>query len=450
MFDQLGQSLQRVFRNLRGYGALSDRNVQEALREVRLALLEADVQYDVARSFIARVKERCLGEAVLDSITPGQQVIARIHEELVTLLGGARADLDYSAWPTSVMLLGLHGAGKTTTAAKLARRWKADGKRVLLAACDLKRPAAVEQLSVLGRAEGVEVLTPQPGETVPGLGARALAAARAGAFDVVLFDTGGRFQIDPELVGELGALRAAVRPGNVLLVLDAAIGQESVRVAETFHKEVGLTGLILTKLDGDARGGAALSVHSVTGLPVLLLGTGEQTDALEPFHPDRMASRILGMGDIVTLVEKAQAAVKPEDAEAMAEAFQQRRGAMDFEMMLQSMRQMKKLGPIDKLLEMLPGLDQAPAAVREQLRSNSGGDMKKSEAIILSMTPRERRNPRLINGSRRSRIARGAGVPVSEVNGLLRKFEQMGKMIKQSQGRGLRGLRGARGLRLGR
>ena len=432
MFDSLSNSLQKVFKTLRGYGSLTDRNVQDALREVRLALLEADVQFQVARDFVARVKDKCLGEKVLDSITPGQQIIARIHEELVDLLGRARRDFDFSAWPTAVLLLGLHGAGKTTTAAKLARLWKADGKKVLLAACDLKRPAAVDQLRVLAGQVGVDMIGPEPGDTVPSTGRRALDAARRGGYDVVVFDTGGRFQIDPDLVGELRELRESVRPGNVVLVIDAAIGQESVNVAQTFHREVGLTGLILTKLDGDARGGAALSVHAVTGCPILLVGTGEKAENLEPFHPDRMASRILGMGDIVSLVEHAQKSVTEEDVRELGE--QMRRDALDLDAFLVQIRQMKKMGPLENLLEMIPGLGRLPDGTREQLRAHSGAEMKKTEAIIQSMTRRERRHPDVINGSRRARIARGSGTAVSDVNDLLRKFAQMRKMMKRMKG----------------
>ena len=434
MFDALGKSLDKIFKNLRGYGRLSESNIQDSLREVRLALLEADVHFEVAKNFIARVKEKCLGQDVLDSVTPGQQIIARIHEELVVLLGRAKADLDLSAWPTTVMLLGLHGAGKTTTAAKLARRWKADGKKVLLTACDLKRPAAVEQLHTLAEQVGVGFSPPEPGDTVPRAGARALARARAEGLDIVVFDTAGRFALDAELIAELKALRHEIKPRNSVLVLDAAIGQESVRVAETFHKEIGLSGLILTKLDGDARGGAALSVHAVTGVPILMTGTGEKTDALEPFYPDRMASRILGMGDIVGLVEKAQAAIQPGDAEEIAAAITGRRGVLNYDVFLQQLRQMKKLGPMSKIMEMLPGMNRLPDDLRDQLQNDSGGEMKKTEAIILSMTPRERRNPDLINGSRRARIAKGAGVAVSDINELQRKFSQMKKMMKRFKG----------------
>ncbi len=433
MFDGLSNALQKTLRNLRGYGKLTERNVQDALREVRLALLEADVNYQVAKDFIQKVRERCLGQEVLDSITPGQQIVAHIHEELVALLGRARQDFDWSGRPATVLLLGLHGAGKTTTAGKLARRWKAEGKRVLLVAGDLRRPAAVDQLRILAGQVGAEILVPQPGETLAALGARAMAYARERLHDVLLVDTGGRFQIDADLVGELKTLRDTLHPRNVVLVIDAAIGQESVHVAEAFHRDIGLTGLILTKLDGDARGGAALSVHAVTGCPILLVGTGEKPDNLEPFHPDRMASRILGMGDIVSLVEKAQEAVDAESVETLTASA--RRGRMDFEDLLAQMRQVRKLGPLENLLEMIPGLGRIPGDVREQMRQGSDRDLKKTEAIILSMTPRERRHPELLDASRRKRIARGSGTTVSDVNDLLRRHQQMRKMMKRFKGR---------------
>ena len=429
MFDTLSNSLQKVFKNLRGYGKLTDRNVQDALREVRLALLEADVHFQVVKDFTARVKEKCVGQEVMDSITPGQQIIKRIHDELVELLGHARQDFNFGARPASVLLLGLHGAGKTTTAAKLARRWKAEGQKVLLAACDLKRPAAVEQLRLLAAQVGVDMLGPEPGDTVARVGERAMKKAVAELYDRVLFDTGGRLQLDAELVAELKELRDAVRPLNVVLVLDAAIGQESVNVAQTFQREVGLTGLILTKLDGDARGGAALSVHAVTGCPILLVGTGEKMENLEPFHPDRMASRILGMGDIVSLVEKAQTALDFDEMEVAEDRM--RRNRFDLDDFLAQLRQMKKMGPLENLLEMIPGMNRLPDSARENLRANSGGEMKKTEAIILSMTGQERRHPEIVKGSRRLRISRGSGTHVSDVNELLKRFLQMKKMMKR-------------------
>lgn len=439
MFDKLTGALQGLFKKWRGLGRISDRNVQDALREVRLALLEADVNYQVARDFIGRVKDKAMGREVLDSITPGQQMIKIVHDELVALLGGATRDFDLSGRPASVLLLGLHGAGKTTTAAKLARLWKKRGQSVMLVACDLRRPAAVDQLRILAGQAGVAFCPPEPGENLPVLGRRALARAGREACDVVLFDTGGRSQLDTELVAEVRALREAVQPGNVVLVLDAAIGQESVHVAETFHKEVGLTGLILTKLDGDARGGAALSVHAVTGCPVLMTGTGERLDNLEPFHPDRMASRILGMGDVISLVEKAQQVVDQEEMERMQERLLEDRFTLeDF---LAQIQQVKKMGPMENLLEMMPGADMLRGRIRPEQAGKVTEDWKRSEAIIRSMTPAERRNPDILNAGRRRRIAAGSGTTVQDVNTVLQQFEQarrMARQFKQMQKRLLR------------
>ncbi len=429
MFDTLTQSLQKVFKNLRGYGKLNERNVKEALREVRLALLEADVHFEVVRTFIARVRERCMGEEVLNHISPGQQVIKRIHDELVTLLGHERQEFDLNHSPAAIMLLGLHGAGKTTTAGKLARQWQADGRKVALIACDIRRPAAVEQLQVLGRQAGVEVFTPNPGETVPQLGKRARQWTEQEGVDIAIYDTGGRFQVDPDLVEELVALKEVVNPHNVVLVVDAAIGQESVHVAETFHHAVQLTGLILTKLDGDARGGAALSIQHVTGCPILRAGVGERPEDLEPFYPERMASRILGMGDVVSLVEKAQAVVDESEMVRMEERL--RRNTFNFEDFLIQLEQMEKMGPLENLLELMPGANDLPEATRQQLGADSGRQTARTKAIIQSMTPHERRHPALIKGSRRARIARGSGTDVQAVNHLLKQFEQMKRMTKK-------------------
>jgi len=430
MFDKIGQSLQKTLKNLRGYGKLSEKNIQDALREIRMALLEADVHFQVVKDFTARVREKCMGADVLESITPGQQFTKHVHDEMVELLGGRNVEFDLSGRPATIMMLGLHGSGKTTTTGKLANRLKKQGRRVLVVACDIRRPGAVDQLQILAGQVGVECLAPMPGETVPAIGARAMKEAENRMMDTVLFDTGGRFQIDEELVQELKDLRAVVKPRNVLLVLDAAIGQESVHVAEVFNKEVGLTGLILTKMDGDARGGAALSVRSVTGCPVMLVGTGEKVEDLEPFHPDRMASRILGMGDVISLVEKAQQAMEDTDMEAMqAQLSKDNFNLDDF---LAQIRQLKKLGPIENLLEMLPGIGNLPDRVKQGLTGGSGAnEMKRTEAIILSMTPRERRNPGIINASRRKRIARGCGLEVRHVNDLLKRFETARKMAKQ-------------------
>ena len=430
MFDRLSSRLQSVFRNLRGTGRISEENVQDALREVRLALLEADVHYATAKEFIERVKAKSLGADVLAGVAPGQQIVKAIHDELVALLGGQQKDFDLAAIPAKVMLLGLHGSGKTTTCGKLARQWKQKGKKVLLVACDIRRPAAVDQLETLARQVGAGIVKPEPGESVPDLGRRALRFARENYYDVVLYDTGGRFQIDAELVAELKDLRDAVEPRNVVLVLDAAIGQESVNVAQTFHEAVGLTGLILTKLDGDARGGAALSVVSVAKCPILRIGVGERAEDLEPFHPDRMASRILGMGDVVSLVEKVQETFDVDEAAQMQAKLKSKQG-LDLNDFLAQMRQIQKMGSMGKLLDLLPGAGAIAGDVRQRIENDTGPRMKKSEAIVLSMTPRERRHPDLIDASRRKRIARGAGVQVSDVNELLRGFRQAQQMAKK-------------------
>ena len=439
LFEKLSGALQKVFKDLRGHGKLSESNIQDALREVRMALLEADVNFTVVKEFIAKVREKCLGQEVLQSITPGQQMVKFVYDELVALLGGSHKEFDLAGKPAGVMMIGLHGSGKTTTTGKLALKWKKAGRNVLLAACDIRRPAAVDQLKILAGQVGVGIVTPVPGETVPQIGARALKHATDNKFDIVLFDTGGRFQIDTDLVGELKELKEAVQPRNVVLVLDAAIGQESVHVAETFHREVGVTGLILTKLDGDARGGAALSVQHVTGCPVLLVGMGERAEDLEVFYPERMASRILGMGDVVSLVEKAQQAFDAKDLEEMQEGMLSEE--LNFEDFLKQMKMMKRLGSLDSLLEMLPGASQLPSKVRDSFGRDAGREMKRTEAIIQSMTARERRNPGLLNGSRKRRIAAGSGTRVQDVNELLKKFEMaraMSGQIKKQQKKLLR------------
>ena len=431
MFDNLTQSLNKVFRNVRGHGKLSEKNIKDALREVRMALLEADVNFEVARDFVARVREECLGGDVLDSVAPGQQFIKHVNDALVDLLGGASKQFDLSARPAGVMMLGLHGAGKTTTCGKLARQWVSEGKKVLLVACDIRRPAAVDQLRILAGQAGAEFMGPNPGEGVPELGVRALAHAKRQVMDRIIYDTGGRFQIDDELVQELKDLREMTRPANVVLVVDAAIGQESVSVAETFHEAVQLTGLILTKLDGDARGGAALSINSVTGCPVLMVGVGEKAEDLEAFHPDRMASRILGMGDVVSLVEKAQDAFDEDEMVRMEKRM--RKNTFDLEDFLMQIGQIKKLGSMQGLLDMLPGAGNLSAAVKEDAMGQSEEGMKKAEAIIHSMTIKERRRPALIDASRRKRIARGCGMEVSDVNELLKNFKRAQKMAKKMQ-----------------
>lgn len=439
MFEGLSKSLNKTFRNLRGRGKLTEKNISEALREVRMALLEADVNFGVTKDFIAKVKERCLGGEVLTSVTPGQQIVKHINDELTELLGGGHREFDLSGKPATIMLLGLHGAGKTTTCGKLALRWKKERRSVLLVGCDIRRPAAVDQLKILAEQSGVGFMGPKEGEGVPQVGARALKHAEDNGINVVIFDTGGRFQIDEELVAELADLRKAVNPTNTVLVLDAAIGQESVDVASRFHEAVGLTGLILTKLDGDARGGAALSVNAVTGCPILMTGIGERAEDLEPFYPDRMASRILGMGDVVSFVEKAQGAIDEDEMVRMEEKM--RKNSLDFEDFLSQIRQMKKLGPLDGLMDMMPGMSNMPAEARGQMMGQSEEGMKKAEAVILSMTVAERRKPSLIDASRRRRIAKGSGTEVRDVNQIIKSFGQakkMGKNMKKMQKKLLR------------
>ena len=442
MFDSLTSSLESVFKKLRGYGRLTEANIRDSMREVRMALLEADVNYEVARDFIARVSEQCIGEEVLHSISPGQQVVKRVHDELVTLLGaGKNRRLELNPLPAPVMLVGLHGSGKTTTSAKLAAVWKKDGKNVLLVGADIRRPAAVDQLAVLAKQIGVDMLAPEKGETVPALGRRAMDLAELKGRDIVLFDTGGRFQIDGELVQELKDLRETVKCHNTILVVDAAIGQESVHVADTFNKALNLQGLILTKLDGDARGGAALSIQSVTGCPILYTGVGERVGELESFYPERMASRILGMGDIISLVEKAQETVDLTQVAEMEKKL--RKNRLDLEDFLGQLGQLRKMGSMDSLIDMLPMGGQVKAKLRE---AGKDGDFakatKRSEAIIQSMTRKDRHRPELLNASRKRRIAAGSGTEVQDVNALLKQFEQaremtkrMGSMQKRLRGR---------------
>lgn len=433
MFESLSNTLQDVFRKLRGHGRLTEANVRDAMREVRMALLEADVNFEVARDFVARVSEACIGQDVLDSITPGQQVVKRVHDELVVLLGGGKVrKLEFNPRPSPVMLVGLHGSGKTTTSAKLAAQWSREGLKVTLVGADIRRPAAVDQLAVLARQVGVEMVAPQPGETVPDLGRRALDLADRARRDVVLFDTGGRFQIDAELIQELKDLRATLQCRNVVLVVDAAIGQESVHVAQGFHEALTLSGLILTKLDGDARGGAALSIQSVTGCPILYTGSGERMENLEPFYPDRMASRILGMGDILSLVEKAQQAVDLTQAAAMEKKL--RSNKLDLEDFLQQLQQLKKMGSLENLLDLMPMGGQIKAKMKDGGAASAqefAGFAKRSEAIIRSMTRQERRRPEILNASRKRRIAAGSGTEVQDVNILLKQFDQARQMAKR-------------------
>lgn len=441
MFESLSGRLQDVFRRLRKRGVLREEDVDEVLREIRLALLEADVHYKVVKNFIARVRERAVGAEVSQALSPAQQVIKIVYEELVATLGQpGRLELKGPS-PYVLMVVGLHGSGKTTTVAKLARYLREGGRLPLMVAADTYRPAAVTQLEVLGRQLDLPVYSEGVTAAPPDICERGVREARRRGYDVVVLDTAGRLQVDEEMMVELEAVARRVRPVEVLLVADAMTGQEAVHVAEGFHKRLGLTGLILTKVDGDARGGAAISMRAVTGVPIKFLGTGEKADALEVFHPDRLASRILGMGDVLTLIERAEAAFDAEQARRMEEKI--RRAEFDLEDLLEQLRQVRRMGPVHQMLDMLPGVGRVAIASPEDMERQLG----RMEAIILSMTPDERRNPRILNASRKRRIARGSGTTVQEVNALLRDFRQMQRVMKQvgrqmGRGRGLLGLLG--------
>ncbi|MBV9656900.1 MAG: signal recognition particle protein [Verrucomicrobia bacterium] len=426
MFSQLGDKLQDIFKDLRGQGQISETNVSDAMRQVRLALLEADVHFQVAKDFIARIKEKALGADVLRSVTPGQQIVKIFHDELTALLGGDSAPLDLAP-PARVMMVGLNGAGKTTSSAKLALLLKKQGRHPVLIACDLQRPAAIDQLASLAAQIDVPIFRPQPGANdlvKVGREAAAWAAAQTGA-DVQIYDTAGRQEIDEPLVQELRRLRDFLQPQEILLVADAATGQQAVSVATHFNDALGITGLVLTKLDGDARGGAALSMREVTHRPIKFAGVGEKLEQFETFVPDRLAGRILGMGDIIGLVEKAAAAIDEDEARRMEEKL--RKADFNFEDFLAQMKMVRKLGPLENLLGMLPGMGK----LAQELPSGAGQkEMQRAEAIVLSMTPEERRKPDILNAKRRQRIARGSGVTVTDVNQLLQQFGQMRKMMK--------------------
>ena len=427
MFDSLSGKLQNAFRNLRGLGKISEANVGDSLREVRMALLEADVNFKVARDFIERVKTKSLGAEVVASVQPGQQIVKIIHDELVDLLGSTNAALKLDGNPSSILMVGLHGSGKTTSSGKLARLLQKQGRQPLLVAADVYRPAAMDQLETLGKQIEIPVFLKRGETDVLKIAREALDFARANSRNVLIFDTAGRLQIDEPLVQELVRLRDLVKPQEILLVLDAATGQEAVNVTTHFDQALQITGSILTKLDGDARGGAALSMKAVTGKPIKFAGTGEKLDEFEPFHPERMASRILGMGDVVSLVEKAAEAVDLEDAKRMEEKM--RKGQFTLEDFLEQLRQMKKLGSLESIVGMLPG--GAEMLKQQGDLSKQEKEFKRMEAMICGMTPQERKSPQILNAKRRIRIAKGSGVSVTELNTMLNKFGQMQQMMKK-------------------
>ncbi|NOS70628.1 MAG: signal recognition particle protein [Verrucomicrobia bacterium] len=426
MFDSLSSKLQNAFRNLRGLGKISESNVGDALREVRMALLEADVNFKVARDFIERVTAKSLGAEVVQSVQPGQQIVKIISDELTELLGSQNAGLDFTGKPSCIMMVGLHGAGKTTSSGKLARLIQKQGRQPLLVAADVYRPAAMDQLETLGKQLDIPVFVKRGETDVLKIAREALAFAEANNRNTIIFDTAGRLQIDEPLVQELVRLRDLVKPQEILLVLDAATGQEAVNVATHFDQALNITGSILTKLDGDARGGAALSMKAVTGKPIKFAGTGEKLDEFEPFHPERMASRILGMGDVVSLVEKAAEAVNEDDMRRMEEKM--RKGEFTLEDFLEQLRQMKKLGPLESIVKMLPG---GADALKGADLGKQEKEFKRMEAMICGMTPKERRTPQILNAKRRIRVAKGSGVSVTELNTMMNKFGQMQQMMKK-------------------
>ncbi len=427
VFESLADKLQQTFKRLRGRGKLSENDVTEALREVRMALLEADVHFKVAKDFVARIKERAIGQEVLGSLTPGQQVVKIVNDELTELLGGTQSRITISSRPpTVIMLVGLQGAGKTTTAGKLANLLKRQSKRPLLVAADIYRPAAIKQLQVLGENLEIPVFTLGDQQNPVTIAEKAIEQAHLLNRDMVIIDTAGRLHINEEMMGELQLIKRAVKPHEILLVVDAMTGQDAVTVAESFNSDLGIDGIILTKLDGDARGGAALSIKSATGRPIKFAGMGEKLDALEPFYPDRMASRILGMGDMLSLIEKAQSAFDADQAKEIEKKLRKEDFTLDD--FLTQLQQVKKLGSMEQILSMIPGVGNKLKDVEIDEK-----ELKRVEAIIQSMTRKERRDPAIINGSRRKRIASGSGTKVQDVNKLLKQFVEARKMMKKFQ-----------------
>jgi signal recognition particle subunit SRP54 len=442
MFDTLSERLRKTLAGLTGRGRVSEADVDAAMREIRLSLLEADVNFRVVKDFIARVRERAVGAEILGSLTAGQQVVGIVHDELVALLSGGDRTFHLQGNPAVVMVAGLQGSGKTTTVAKLARYVVKQGRRPLLVAADPYRPNAADQLQTLGRGLDIPVHRAPAGTPTLDIARGGVEAARREVRDTVIVDTAGRLTVDEALMAEIAEMGVALKPVETLLVVDAMTGQEAVAVAEAFHRAVPLTGLILTKIDGDARGGAALSISAVTGLPVKFLGTGEKTDALEVFHPDRLAGRILGMGDVMTLVERAQETFDQQQSARMEEKL--RKGSFTLDDFLDQLQQLQKMGPLGQIMGMLPGMG---GMAKEAQAAVDRGDLRRVEAIIRSMTPRERRDPTILNGSRRRRIANGAGTDLTEVNKLVKQFGEMQKLMRQLAGPG--GRRAAAGM-LGR
>lgn len=432
-FESLSEKLQGTFKKLRGKGVLGEADINEAMREVKLALLEADVNFKVVKEFVAEVKEKCMGQEVLASLTPGQQVIKIVNEQLTELMGGTGSKLTYSPSGFTVLLMvGLQGTGKTTSCGKLAQYLRKNGKKPMLCACDIYRPAAIDQLEVVGRSLDVPVYAERDCKNPEDIAVRARKEAERKGFDVLIVDTAGRLQIDEDLMEELARVKKAIKPHEILLVVDALTGQDAVNAAEGFNDKLGIDGIIMTKMDGDSRGGAALSVKKVTGKPIKFIGTGEKSEALEAFHPDRMAGRILGMGDMLSLIEKAQESYDEEQAAKLEKKI--RKNDFTLEDYLEQMEQMQKMGGLSKVLEMVPGIGAGKV---------SGDDIEKGErelkqmaAIICSMTAEERQNPRVLNASRRRRIAAGSGQPVSKINGLIKKYEEAKKLMKQLSGPG--------------
>lgn len=439
MFDTLAEKLSGVFDRLARRGALTESDVDTAMREIRIALLEADVALPVVKDFVAKVREQAVGQAVVKSVTPSQMVVKIVNDALVETLGGENAALDLNApAPVPVLMVGLQGSGKTTTSAKLALRLKKDKKRVLLASLDVYRPAAQEQLAQLGKQIDVAVLPVIVGEKPKAITARAMAEAKKG-YDVVILDTAGRLHIDLDMMAEVAEVRALVNPHETLLVVDALAGQDAANIAREFNEKIGITGIVLTRIDGDSRGGAALSMRAVTGRPIKFLGAGEKVEALEPFHPDRLAGRILGMGDVVSLVETAAEKMDKDEAERVAKRMMD--GRFDLNDLLSQLRQMQKMGDLKGLLGLIPGMGKFKAQIDAAKIDDKV--FKRQEAIILSMTPRERRNPDIIKASRKKRIANGCGLTVQEVNKLLKQYDQMADMMKKVKKMGKRGLFGS-------